>query len=196
MQHKALYIRYISIKILEVYMLALTFDTSENQILFTKLYDLHSKVMLRCAYGLLNDMGEAEDAVQEAFMALSRNASLIDEADSSRTRGLVLVITRHKAYDILRKRRPSEELRDELRADTELVDMADLMIEAEVRSIALREIGALDHIYRNVLYCRYALDLSPKETAKLLGCKGATVRSRLKRGEAILVNRIKKELGI
>jgi RNA polymerase sigma-70 factor (ECF subfamily) len=50
----------------------------------------------------------------------------------------------------------------------------------------LRALGRLDERDRDVLTCRYFLDLSEEETAEILGVRRGTVKSRTSRALARL----------
>jgi len=49
------------------------------------------------------------------------------------------------------------------------------------REALLRALSALSERDRQVVICRYVLDLSEAETAAVLGCRRGTVKSRLSR---------------
>jgi RNA polymerase sigma-70 factor (ECF subfamily) len=56
------------------------------------------------------------------------------------------------------------------------------VLAAELRQALLAALGTLRDEERLALECRYFLDLSEAEMAKVLGCPRGTVKSRLSRG--------------
>src|SRR5437762_10506503 len=77
----------------------------------TLLYDRYSSIVYAVALRVLGDTGAAEDVLQEVFLQLWRNPSAFDAARGSLGAWLA-VITRNRAIDSLRKRRPTIDLED------------------------------------------------------------------------------------
>ncbi|HKT05420.1 MAG TPA: sigma-70 family RNA polymerase sigma factor, partial [Rugosimonospora sp.] len=71
---------------------------------------------------------------------------------------------------------------------------ADNAVASERRAALLRALRALDVRDREVLVCRYLLDLSEVETAQTLGWRLGTVKSRAARALAKLRNRLEPGL--
>ena len=89
-------------------------DSPEEQEKFTEIYDQYRHFMWYVANQKLQDEHLAEDAVQEAFFALTRHLDQVEDVHSQRTRKFLATIVRSKAVDILRKRKPTEELKEYL----------------------------------------------------------------------------------
>ncbi len=53
--------------------------TEKEQKKFEQLYDTYSRLMYYIAFDILKDEGHAQDAVQEAFINISKNFSKISE---------------------------------------------------------------------------------------------------------------------
>ncbi len=79
-------------------------DNQVDRDKFEFIYDNYRYTMLYAARGELRDEYLAEDAVQEAFMAIVKNISCISIEDCNKLRRLVVIITKNKAVDIIRKR--------------------------------------------------------------------------------------------
>ena len=85
-------------------------DSPKEQEKFTKIYEQYRHFMWYVANQKLQDAHLAEDAVQEAFFALTRHMDKIEDIHSPRTKKFLATVVRSKAVDILRKTKPTEEL--------------------------------------------------------------------------------------
>ena len=75
------------------------------------LYDRYSSLVYAVALRVLGDTGAAEDVLQEVFMQLWRNPAAFDSSRGNLGAWLG-VITRNRAIDGLRKRRPETDIAD------------------------------------------------------------------------------------
>src|SRR3954467_9265044 len=75
----------------------------------SELYDRYQAAMYGLAMRITNDAALAQDAVQEAFVGVWRNASRYVEGKAS-VRTWMLSIAHHRAIDIVRRRRPTSQL--------------------------------------------------------------------------------------
>ncbi|MBA3780062.1 MAG: sigma-70 family RNA polymerase sigma factor, partial [Chloroflexi bacterium] len=73
------------------------------------LYDRYKTMTYSLALRITSDPSLAEDAVQEAFLGVWRNASRYSAGRAS-ARTWIMAITHHRAIDVLRRRRPTSEL--------------------------------------------------------------------------------------
>ena len=72
---------------------------------FEQLYDTYSKLMYYIAFDVLKDEGLAQDAVQEAFINISKSFSKIIEKDCQDLKGFVVIVIRRVAINIYNKRK-------------------------------------------------------------------------------------------
>ena len=131
--------------------------------------------LVRVATMMLGSRSEAEEVVQEAFIATARNWSNVNDVRPYVRRAVV-----NGSNGVLRRRRTSERFDpDPPPADTpdQLIDLRDLLLTLPSRQ-------------RQVLILRFVEDLADDDIATLLGCRRATVRSLAARGLAL----IRKEL--
>jgi RNA polymerase sigma-70 factor (ECF subfamily) len=143
----------------------------------------YSDVAFRTAYVITGSAADAEEAAQEAFFKAHR--ALPGFRAGAPFRPWILRIVANEA----RNRRRSEARRAAL---------ALRMVErggaggaapspeaeaeaAEERRLLLRALNAMREEDRQVIACRYFLDLSVEETADVLACPEGTVKSRLSR---------------
>jgi RNA polymerase sigma-70 factor, ECF subfamily len=143
------------------------------------LYDRYSSVVYAVALRVLGDTGAAEDVLQEVFLQLWRNPSAFDAARGSLASWLA-VITRNRAIDSLRKRRPETDI------ETVMLSVApDLAAEAE-RSRAAEKVrgvmGTMSAGQRVALEMAYWEGMTHTEIADKTGEPLGTVKTRIRAG--------------
>lgn len=126
---------------------------------------------------------DAEDATQDAFLAA--HSALGRFRSGAPLRPWLLRIVANAARNRRRSafRRAGLGLRLTATAPTAdpAHDPEDVVAAAEQRAALLSAIDALNRDDREVIVCRFFLELSVEETARALGCAEGTVKSRLSR---------------
>jgi RNA polymerase sigma-70 factor (ECF subfamily) len=146
------------------------------------LYDTYHRLAIGLAFRILGDMPEAEDAVQEAFLAVWRALDRYDpERGSQRT--WLLSIVRNRSLDALRHRRlhPTDSLVD----DPCWSDGTDVARVVEVRLDGRRARSALDklpHAQRRTIELAYFAGLTHAEMAALMAVPLGTIKGRVRLG--------------
>lgn len=126
------------------------------------------------------------DLVQEAWLARLRAG----DAPTTNTEGWFGTVIKRLTWKS-RTAATRREARERLTARSELVPSAREIAEREeLRRRMIDEIMKLDEIYRTVLLLRFYRDMSPKEIATTLSLPSETVRTRMKRGLAMLRERL------
>ncbi|HUR15675.1 MAG TPA: sigma-70 family RNA polymerase sigma factor [Candidatus Limnocylindrales bacterium] len=154
-----------------------------DEVALSELYDRYQAPMYGLAMRITRDAALAQDAVQEAFVGVWRNADRYAAGRAS-VRTWILSITHHRAIDVLRRRRPTTTL-----PDTETVDEAlrspDVWPEV-VRALdgdAVRTaIDGLPQIQRQAIEMAYFEGLTQVEIAERTGAPLGTVKSRVRLG--------------
>ena len=133
--------------------------------------------LTRLARSLVLDQNEADDLVQESWLiALAR-----PPVSGRITQGWIATVIRNVQRLKLRTRK-RERAREARVARPESVLQGEHLLERlEVAEIVLREVKALDPIYREVVLYRYHWGLTPSEIAGQLDVSVATVHTRLRR---------------
>lgn len=141
----------------------------------------YGDVVWSLALRLLKDRSEAEDAVQDVFVELWRNADRFEPAVASE-RTFVTMIARRRLYDRLRKR--ARTVAADAGVDLEAVGTA-LAADAVERTaearLAARALARLDRGERDVLVLA-SHGLSHREIAEHLDVPIGTVKTRARRG--------------
>ena len=158
------------------------------------LYGKYKNRMYITACKVLNDPQRAEDAIHDAFIAISKNLDNIQDIDSVKTGAYMVKAARSRALNILRMGLPEKETQldeAEAKADESLLDE---ICRKESYNEIVSAILALEERYRDVLTLYYLNDLTLSEIAVLQGVKENTVKQQLYRGRRKLIDTIKKEV--
>lgn len=149
---------------------------------YEELVRRHQAVAIRTAHLFAPD-GDAEDAVQEAFV--KAHAALGRFRAGSPFRPWLLRIVANEARNRRRSagRRAGLVLRsaEDRRPDDAAPSPESAVLAAEQRAWLLAGLNALRDDDREVIAARYLLELSEAEAAEVLGVPRGTVKSRLSR---------------
>ena len=133
------------------------------------------------AAALLGAGDDTDDVVQESFVKAYRKLRLCRTGETFRPWLLAIVANETRNLHRSRRRRDALVLQAATRAEQPVTgpdEPAAAALAAERRVELVAALGALDDRHRDVLICRYLLDLSESETAEALGCSRGTVKSR------------------
>ena len=162
-------------------------DEDKTSIKIERLYDKYKFLMYKEANRILKDTCLAEDAVQQSFIKVMKNIDKIDENNEPKTRNFLVIICRHVALDLYKKRlylnKNSEYLNFEINGEDEEIaidyyEPSQLLIDKETVSKVAEHIYKLPPIYRDVLLLEKVHGNSKEEIAELLGISYETVRKR------------------
>jgi RNA polymerase sigma-70 factor (ECF subfamily) len=155
---------------------------------FGQLVVRHQAAVARFARAASPSLSDAEDVLQEAFLAALRGAGSFRGASTVRT--WLLGITRHAALHRRRRDQRYEPLQEEsldvLGRDAgwgadPLTTPEQAMIGAEQRADVIRALDSLPPDQREILVLRDGEGLSGDETASILGVSLDAMKSRLHR---------------
>jgi len=148
-----------------------------------QLYDRYSSVVYSVALRVLGETAAAEDVVQEIFMQLWRNPGSFDSGRGNLAPWLA-VITRNRAVDVLRKRRPQSEINETVvSVEPDLAGEADRgRAIGRVRSV-LQEMPAAQ---RSALEMAYFEGYSHSEISEKTGEPLGTIKTRIRSGLMLL----------
>jgi RNA polymerase sigma factor (sigma-70 family) len=159
---------------------------------YEELVRRHQAVAVRTAHLFAPD-GDAEDAVQEAFV--KAHAALGRFRAGSPFRPWLLRIVANESRNRRRSagRRAGLALRsaEDRRPDDAAPSPESAVLAGERRRWLLAGVNALRDDDRDVIAARYFLDLSEAEAAEVLGVPRGTVKSRLSRA----LGRLREQLG-
>jgi len=152
------------------------------------LFRRHYTALLRLGVVMLGSREAAEDAVQDAFVALHRHRSSLRDPEAAEAYLRVAVLNRCRSWI---RRQVTQ------RAPRPLILVRENEESPEDTTVTRDEVGALVAVMRTlarrqreVLACRYVLELSVAETAQLLAISEGSVKSHTHRGLHTLQQRI------
>ena len=163
---------------------------------FEQMMRHHNRALFRTARAILKDDGEAEDAVQEAYLQAYR--SIAKFRGEARLSTWLVRIVANEAFGRLRRhaRRAAivpihvdDDTAHDVRTESEApaMDRPDnAALRSEMRHLLENRIDALPDAYRTVFMLRAVEELSVEETAASLGIPESTVRTRFFRARSLL----------
>lgn len=155
-----------------------------------ELYSRHAPEAMRLAYLLTGDSHAAADVVQDAFIRLLGRFRDIRNPDAFEAYLRKTVV--NLAKDRFRKL-SSERARQE-RDRSLRREVAESMPDFSERDSLRRALRTLSYRQQAALVLRYFEDLSEGQTAEVLGCSVAAVKSLVARGTKVLRERLRGEI--
>ena len=141
----------------------------------------HYAALLRLAVVMVGDRGAAEDAVQDAFVALHRNLPKLRDPEAAEAYVRSAVLNRCRSWV---RRKATQRAKKPL-----LLVQASPSKSPEETVVARDEVGSLvtamrtlPRRQREALACRFVLELSVAETAELLDISEGSVKTHTHRG--------------
>lgn len=172
-------------------------DTEERRSKFEQIYDNYKYTMLYVAKGIVKEHLSAEDVVHDTFLKLIEIIDDIEDVNSSKSKGLILTIVKHKAIDYLRKLKPERSTPiDEVEfslADDQPISL-ERIINTEGYNRLLDLIGELDEKYSAVIELKYIHGYSVKEIANILDITEKNANMRIFRARKILIKKLEGDV--
>jgi len=165
---------------------------------FTALYRRHQGVVYRFALLMSGSAHIAEEVTQEVFLALLREAQHYDPTRSALT-SYLYGMARNQVLRLLARERPYVPLLEESE-EGEALPLPQLIARDnplsdctrnEVSRLVRQAVLALPARYREVIVLCDFQELSYAEAALALDCPIGTINSRLHRGHALLLKRLR-----
>lgn len=153
-----------------------------DQPAFEEVYDRMSGPVLGMVRGVVRDLAQSEEVMQEVLLELWRTASRFDAAQGSAL-SWVMMLAHRRAVDRVRSEQRAAER--ELRAASAQVDYDDVTeaVEATLDRERVRHcLRALTDLQRESVTLAYYGSYTYSEVARLLGVAVGTVKTRMRDG--------------
>lgn len=150
----------------------------------------HQAFLQWLARDLVRDPATADDLVQETCIAFARRRHEVDEP-----RSWLAGVLRNLSRQHLRSRRRRERRESLASPPTGVTPAEDVLATEELRQQLVNAVVALGEPYSSALFHRYWDELTPTEIADRTNLPLETVKTRLRRGLALLRERLDREFG-
>lgn len=168
--------------------LLMALDDHEEADNLTLLVRNYQERLYNRAYKLLGNREDAEDAVQQVFLALVKNHSAPDINDPA-CPAILFTAVSNKARNILKTK---------MRTETEELDagvgVAESGLTPEDIDLLKDAIGRLPEDLREAIILNFHAGYTTKEIAKFQGVKQDTVQKRIKRAKEMLREMLKEDI--
>lgn len=134
----------------------------------------------------------ADDVAQETFMTLINNRAAYDETKGA-VNSFLLGVARNQVLRRLRQERstvPVDEHHEEIDKDVAVRGHLSSFVRKEKIDAVRKAVLSLPEHYREVVILCELQEMSYAETAQIMNCAVGTVRSRLHRARAILMEKL------
>ena len=156
-------------------------ETAEEHLRIEQVFHTYGKLMFHVANGVLNNQHDAEDAVQQALLAVCGNLDKFSEIKCPQTRSFIVTIVERKAIDLYRAKQrnaalPLEEGYANVSATSQIEAAAD-------KTDLARAMAALPARYRELLFLKYDSGYSEREISVMLSMTEANVKKTIHRAK-------------
>lgn len=148
---------------------------------FRTLYRAYARPVFWLAQGLLGSRADAEDVLQETFLAAWRKLPELDLAGESLLPWLVTICRFQSANRIRRQSRDRAHLGEAPGETASTVDVEAQVVDADLVERVLREVGTLSPLDQQIFRLCAAEGYAYQAAAERLGVSHGTVRNRLSR---------------
>lgn len=140
--------------------------------------DTYSQTLIRLSYTYVKNMHDAEDVVQDVFVALLKRNKPFDSPEHEKAWLLRTAINKSKNLVTSARVKKTVSLDDNANADTE--------DHSQEKSAVMEAVLSLPEKYRTVIHLFYYDGYSINEISAIVGKKPATVGTLLARGRSML----------
>lgn len=147
----------------------------------------YSGVLQATAFRVLNNVRDAEEVVQEAFVQIWEKASVYD-VQRGKPLTWAMTLTRNKAIDRLRRVQRRQRLQGELEEEAQIWerlvenDASDAAAAQETRAMVRNAVIQLSAEQRRAIELAFFNGLTQQEIAQKLDAPLGTVKARIRRG--------------
>ena len=170
--------------------LLMALDDAQEADNLTLLVRTYQDRLYNRAFRLLGNREDAEDAVQQVFLALVKNHSAPDIKNPACT-AILFVVVENKAKNILKKNKRTET--DDLH---DSVPIASPVLSGEDLELLKNAIGKLPDELREAIILNFYAGYTTKEIAKYQNVKQDTVQKRIKWAKDMLREMLKEEISL
>jgi RNA polymerase sigma-70 factor, ECF subfamily len=168
--------------------------------LFEVLMRRHNRRLFRTVWSVLRNEADAEDILQEAYVAAYRHLDQY-RADASFPTWMTRIalnaafLRKRQRKQAATRQREQQQEEDAVQNDLEREDSPEeAASRREYRALLQESVAAMPEMYRTVFVLRAVEDLSTAETAECLGLTEEAVKVRLFRARALLREKLEGQV--
>lgn len=168
-------------------------DTEEEKTKFEKIYNCYRSKMMFTAYGILHNRQDAENIVQDSFIALIENLEKIQEVSCHKTWNYIVTIVKNKSFNLLKQKKkvlPSDMDEELEKADGDQKNLGEMAEEQEMAEVLAELIKELPFPYKEVLYLQYVNGMDQQSIAEVLDKSHDNIRQISLRARSKLKKRL------
>lgn len=170
-------------------------EGEEEKNKFERLFHTYYQSMLKAAHLVTGSRAEAEEVVQEVFFKVAEVIDKFPKKPCKREQSLLVVMTRNKAIDVVRRKKKYEDLvSEEDLAEVSVNDPETGYIQREGEEKILALLDELPECYRSALILSIADGWKVKDIADFLEISEHLAAVRIIRGKKMLQKRIMEEM--
>ena len=164
-------------------------ESEEQRNELSELYEQNIKKFYSIAYSKLHNKEDAEDAIQEAFLAVANNPDVLFSISDEKRVSYINVIIRNISYKIWNKRHKIYENETELNDDIEVpISTEEIALSHYSCKQVLDYIDTLSESSKSALYLKMQFGLKNSDIAKLLGISEEAAKKRILRASNLIKN--------
>ncbi|QEC43809.1 RNA polymerase sigma factor [Pseudobacter ginsenosidimutans] len=144
---------------------------------FARAHAMFKTPLVYYAKRSIDDIGEVEDIISEAFLLLWQSREKFQS--DNHLRNFLFITVRHKVLNYHTAKRRHEKILEKVYAGLDEGELASPdQVQTEMIGLIHRAVKQLPEEYRTVFDLSYSHDLSPKEIGQKLGINASTVRTQ------------------
>ena len=168
-------------------------DSESDRSEFERIYNRYEETVFRKTLYILKNQQDAEDVMQEVWIKVAKNISIIQDMNDATAFSYIMRIAENQAMTFFRKQNKSEvplteEEMDGVACDDELFTACDRVDIDEIVAC----FAELPAIYRDVMSLYFFHQHSVAQIAALFDQKISTINSRLNRGRKKLIKLLER----
>lgn len=157
-------------------------ETDEQRNELSEIYERNIKTFYSIAFSKLHNQHDAEDAIQEAFLAVARKPDLLFNIPASKRVSYINVIVRNISYKMWNKKHKIYDNETELdEALNEQLSVEDIVISECMCEQILKFIDTLPETTKSAMYLKMHLGLKNSDIAGVLGISEEAAKKRVAR---------------
>lgn len=155
----------------------------------SEIYERNIKMFYSIAFSKLHNKQDAEDAIQESFLAIAKNPALLFNIPTNKRVSYINVVIRNTSSKIWNKKHKIYENETELDdALNEQISVEDIVINECMCELILKFIETLPETTKAAVYLKTHLGLKNGDIANALGISEGAAKKRIARA----INQIKQ----